>query len=131
MEILRLGLIGGSLAFLFVGWASWSAGFPVEVAAARGTVAFMGVSFIAYLGELVIATAPAATEAAHDREQRTAQSDTPQAQATQATSVADADTSAFTGESPATARPQSAQLSVVPPSAASSDAAPVPERRAA
>lgn len=58
MVILRLGLIVGSLAFLYVGWASWSAGYPPEVASVRGVVAFMAVTIVAYFGELVVATAP-------------------------------------------------------------------------
>ena len=58
MEVLRIGLILGALAFLYVSWASWDAGYPPEVAALRGGVAFMAVTIVGYLGELVVASAP-------------------------------------------------------------------------
>jgi hypothetical protein len=67
--VLRAGLVLGGLGFLFVTWASWSAGYAVEVALARGALAFMAASVLAYLGELVIATAPppvAEPEPAHE-----------------------------------------------------------------
>ena len=58
MVILRVGLIVGALAFLYVGWASWSAGYPPEVASVRAAVAFVAVTMVAYVGELIVATAP-------------------------------------------------------------------------
>jgi len=58
MPILRIGLIVGSLGFLYVTWASNQAGYPIEVALVRGVLAFMALSFVAYLGELVLATSP-------------------------------------------------------------------------
>ena len=58
MPILRLGLVLGTLAFLYVAWASFRAGYPVETALVRGGLSFMALSFVAYLGELVVATAP-------------------------------------------------------------------------
>lgn len=60
MPILRLGLILGTLGFGYVTWASTDAGFPIEIAVVRGMLAFMGLSFVAYVGELVVATAPSA-----------------------------------------------------------------------
>jgi hypothetical protein len=56
--VLRIGLTVGALGFLYVAWRSWSAGYAPEVAFARGFVAFMAASIVAYLGELVVATAP-------------------------------------------------------------------------
>lgn len=58
MPILRIGLLLGALGFLYVSWASYDAGFPVEVALVRGVLSFMALGFVAYLGELVVATAP-------------------------------------------------------------------------
>jgi hypothetical protein len=58
MPVLRIGLLLGALGFLYVSWASYDAGFPVEVALVRGVLSFMAVGFVAYLGELVVATAP-------------------------------------------------------------------------
>lgn len=59
MAILQLGLVVGALCFLYVVWASWSAGYPPEVATLRGVVAFGAVAIVAYIGELIVATAPA------------------------------------------------------------------------
>ena len=58
MPILKIGLVGGALACLYVTWASWSAGYQIEAALLRGLLSFMAMSFVAYLGELVVATAP-------------------------------------------------------------------------
>ncbi len=58
MVILRVGLVVGALAFLYVAWASWSAGYPPEVASVRGIVAFIAVVIVGYVGELIVATAP-------------------------------------------------------------------------
>ena len=58
MAILQLGLIVGALCFLYVVWASWSAGYPPEVASLRGVVAFGAVAIVAYVGELIVVTAP-------------------------------------------------------------------------
>ncbi len=72
MPILGLGLAVSGIAFLGVAWLSWSAGFPAEVALLRGLIAFMAINFVAYLGELVVATAPpverAEAEAEHEDE---------------------------------------------------------------
>lgn len=38
--------------------ASSLAGFPPEIAIVRGVLAFMAISFVGYLGELVVVTAP-------------------------------------------------------------------------
>ena len=38
--------------------ASILAGFPSEIAIVRGVLAFMAISFVGYLGELVVVTAP-------------------------------------------------------------------------
>lgn len=68
MAILRIGLIVGSLGCVYVAWASERAGFPIEVALVRGMVAFLGLTFVAYLGELVVATAPPAEQPADQDE---------------------------------------------------------------
>ncbi len=57
MPVFRFGLSLAALGFLYVSWASWSAGYWPEVALLRGLVAFMAVSLVAYAGELVVATA--------------------------------------------------------------------------
>jgi len=62
MLMMRVGLLAATVAFAFTTWASWSSGFPPEVAFLRGGLAFMAVSFVAYLGELVIAPAPPQAE---------------------------------------------------------------------
>lgn len=58
MGVLRLGLIVAGLAFGYVTWASWAAGYYPEIAMFRGLLAFMAVSFVGYLGELVVSTTP-------------------------------------------------------------------------
>ncbi len=58
MLILRAGLYLAVLVALYVTWASRGAGYPIEVAALRGLIAFMAVTFVAYLAELVVITAP-------------------------------------------------------------------------
>ncbi|MEE8421791.1 MAG: hypothetical protein V3S31_03330 [Dehalococcoidia bacterium] len=58
MYVLRLSLIGAALACAYVGWASWSAGYTPEVAMVRALVAFMVVSFVGYLAEMVVASQP-------------------------------------------------------------------------
>lgn len=58
MPFLRAGLILGALGFLYVTWASARAGYPIEIAGVRGMLAFMALSFVAYIGELVVATSP-------------------------------------------------------------------------
>lgn len=63
MGVLRLGLIVAAFAFVYVTWASWSAGYYPEIAMFRGLLAFMAVSFVGYLGELVVATTPQDEEA--------------------------------------------------------------------
>lgn len=62
MGVLRLGLIVAALAFVYVTSASWAAGYYPEIAMFRGLLAFMAVSFIGYLGELVVATTPQIAE---------------------------------------------------------------------
>lgn len=56
---MRLALMLGGIAALYVAGASWSAGYPPEMAVVRGVLSFMAVSFIGYLAELVVVTAPA------------------------------------------------------------------------
>lgn len=58
MLVLKIGLYFAAAAWCWVSWSSWSAGYPAEVALLRGMVAFGAVSFLAYLGELIVATAP-------------------------------------------------------------------------
>ena len=62
MAILHLGLALGAAAFLYVGWASWNAGYGPEIAVVRGLIAFMAVTFVGYIGELIVATAPPARQ---------------------------------------------------------------------
>lgn len=58
MPVFRFGLSLAAFGFLYVSWASWSAGYWPEVALLRGLIAFMAVSLLAYAGELIVATAP-------------------------------------------------------------------------
>ena len=58
MPVLTLGLAGAGIAFLYVSWASWSAGYPPEVALLRGLVGFMATALVGYAGEFIVATAP-------------------------------------------------------------------------
>ncbi len=58
MPVLQLGLACAGVAFLYVSWASWAAGYGPDVAVLRGLIGFMAVSLIGYVGELIIATAP-------------------------------------------------------------------------
>ncbi len=58
MPVLQLGLTFAGVAFLYVSWASWAAGYGPDVAVLRGLIAFMAVSLVGYIGELIIATAP-------------------------------------------------------------------------
>ena len=58
MLCLFSGLLLGAVVCLFVVGGSIDHGYPIEVAAVRGLVGFMGVSLLAYVGELVVATAP-------------------------------------------------------------------------
>lgn len=61
MVILRAGLyIAGAIAVLAT-WQSSSVGYPIEVAMARGLLAFMAASLVAYVAELVVLTAPPST----------------------------------------------------------------------
>ncbi len=74
MAVMHLGLVVSALGFLYVGWASWSAGYTPEVAAVRALVAFMALSFVAYIGQLIVVTQPpkpavAEEAAAEDAEQ--------------------------------------------------------------
>ena len=58
MLLMRLGLTLAAVAALLVSVGSWLAGYPTEVAILRGLVAFVGISLVAYLAELVVATTP-------------------------------------------------------------------------
>lgn len=58
MAVMHLGLVFSGFTFLYVGWASWSAGYTPEVAAVRALVAFMAVNFVAYIGQLIVVTQP-------------------------------------------------------------------------
>ena len=58
MPVLQLALAFAGVAFLYVSWASWAAGYGPDVAVVRGLIAFMAVSLVGYIGELIIATAP-------------------------------------------------------------------------
>ena len=63
MPMLKLALIGGACACAYVSWASWSAGYPPEIALTRGVVAFMAVSLLGFIGELTAARRRPADEA--------------------------------------------------------------------
>ena len=63
MLVLQLGLYLAAAAWAWIAWASWSAGYPPEVALLRGMVAFGAVSLLAYVAELIVATAPPHTSA--------------------------------------------------------------------
>lgn len=58
MLIMRIGLGIAALGFLVASAASMRAGYPAEMALVRGLLSFMALSFVAYLGELVVVTAP-------------------------------------------------------------------------
>ncbi len=58
MPVLQLGLAVAGVAFVYVSWASWAAGYGPDVAVLRGLIGFMAVSLVGYIGELIIATAP-------------------------------------------------------------------------
>src|SRR5690606_25476390 len=58
MLILRAGLYVSALAAVYTTWASNGAGYAIEVAMLRGLLAFMAVTVVAYLAELVVLTAP-------------------------------------------------------------------------
>lgn len=58
MLVLKLGLSIAALAFLGSFALGMRAGFPPELALVRAALAFMAVSFVAYVGELIISTAP-------------------------------------------------------------------------
>lgn len=58
MLLMRLGLMLAAAAALLVCAGSWIAGYPAEVAILRGLVAWGGISLVAYLAELVVATTP-------------------------------------------------------------------------
>ena len=58
MVVLRLGLTIAALAFVWAFVLGLRAGFPPELALVRAALVFMAVSFVAYVGELIIATAP-------------------------------------------------------------------------
>ena len=58
MAVLKLGLVLAGLAFAWVSWASWSAGYTPEIALLRGLLAFCAASVVGYVGALIVATAP-------------------------------------------------------------------------
>jgi hypothetical protein len=58
MAVLQLGLVLAGVAALVVGGVSWQAGYTPEVAILRGVVACCAVGIVAYIGELVVGTAP-------------------------------------------------------------------------
>lgn len=53
MPMLKLALITGACASLCVSWASWSAGYPPEIAITRGVIGFMAISLLGFCAELV------------------------------------------------------------------------------
>ncbi len=67
MAVLQLGLVLAGVAALVVGAVSWQAGYTPEVAILRGVVACCAVGIVAYIGELVVGTAPPRPGPAVDR----------------------------------------------------------------
>ena len=65
MPLLQVGLVVATIVCLFVAGGALDRGFPIEVALARGLAAFIAVSFMGYLGELVVVTAPFYRAAVH------------------------------------------------------------------
>lgn len=72
MLIMRLGLTIAALGFLIATIGSMRAGYPAEMALVRGLLSFMALSFVAYLGELVVVTAPIAEAAPAETDRRDA-----------------------------------------------------------
>jgi hypothetical protein len=70
MLVLRLGLTVAALGFVIASVASYRAGYPAEVALVRGLLSFMALSFVAYLGELVVVTSPLPNTEASEGEGR-------------------------------------------------------------
>lgn len=60
MLFLRLGLQAAALVCVVASASSWMAGYPPEIALARGTIAAMAVGVAGYVLELVVATTPRA-----------------------------------------------------------------------
>lgn len=60
MAVLRLGLMIAAVGFVIATIGSARAGYPLEIALVRGLLSFMALSFVAYLGELVVVTSPLA-----------------------------------------------------------------------
>ncbi len=65
MPMLKLALISGACACLYVAWASWAAGYPPEIALTRGVIAFMAVSLLGFIGELTASRARPTTRPQH------------------------------------------------------------------
>ena len=55
---MRVGLLIGAGAALWVALASWLAGYDQEVAILRGVLAWVLVMLVAYVGELIVSTTP-------------------------------------------------------------------------
>ena len=68
MVLLEVSLVIATSVCFFVAGGALDRGFPIEVALARGLVAFIAVSFMGYLGELVVSTAPFYRAGAHGAE---------------------------------------------------------------
>jgi hypothetical protein len=68
---MRLGLQAAALVCVVASAASWVAGYPPDIALARGMIAAMAVAVAAYVLELVVATTPGTSRA-----QRAAQPET-------------------------------------------------------
>jgi hypothetical protein len=54
---LRIGLVLGALACLYVTGASWVAGYTPEVAIVRGVIAWGALTLLGYAAELVVVMA--------------------------------------------------------------------------
>ena len=57
MYLLKFALLIGAGACVYVAWASWSAGYPPEIALTRGVIAFMAFSLLGFVGELTASRA--------------------------------------------------------------------------
>ena len=61
---MRLGLQASALVCIAASAASWIAGYPPDIALARGVIAAMAVGVAGYVIELLVATTPGRSGAA-------------------------------------------------------------------
>lgn len=68
MLFLRLGLQAAALVCVVASAASWAAGFPPDIALARGVIAAMAVAVAGYGAELIVATTPERSGTSREQE---------------------------------------------------------------